>query len=92
VASASYYFPTVRGRGTRVVQMQDDPAGLAAVLTDLFAVVRRGAFVHTMIDDDCRFCEHWRACGPGPAARAARKVVATGNPALQAYRRLQARE
>jgi ATP-dependent helicase/nuclease subunit B len=88
VASASYYFPTVRGRGTRVVRMQDDPGGLAALLTDLFAVVRCGAFVHTMTDDDCRFCEHWRACGPGPAARAARKVVATGNPPLDAYRRL----
>jgi ATP-dependent helicase/nuclease subunit B len=92
VASASYYFPTVRGRGMRVVRSQGDPAGLARVLADLFGLVRAGAFVHTVDENDCRFCEHWRACGPAPAVRAARKVGAAGNPPLEPYRRLQAHE
>jgi ATP-dependent helicase/nuclease subunit B len=89
VASASYYFPTVRGRGERVGRPQGDPAPLRAVLGDLVAVVRAGAFVHTVDESDCRFCEFGRACGPDPAARAARKVEAAANGVLEPFRRLR---
>jgi ATP-dependent helicase/nuclease subunit B len=85
VTAGGYYFPTVRGRGERVMRPLADPAPLAAVLRDLFAVVRTGAFVHTFEADDCRYCEFSRACGPSAHARADAKRAA---PALAAYRRL----
>ncbi len=85
--SGGYYFPTVRGRGERVVRPVAGTAPLAPVLRDLFELVRTGAFVHTATEDDCRFCDFGRACGPNPMARAERKL---GAPALAAYRRLVA--
>jgi ATP-dependent helicase/nuclease subunit B len=92
VASASYYFPTARGRGERVVRTQGDPAPLCAVLRELFTLVRAGAFVHTVGANDCRFCEFDRACGQDPEERAARKVAAASNTVLDPYRRLQSHE
>jgi ATP-dependent helicase/nuclease subunit B len=89
VASASYYYPTVRGRGERAVRPQAGPDGLRAVLADLVALVRAGAFVHADDDEDCRFCDLGRACGPAAAARAARKLEAGASPALDAFRRLR---
>jgi ATP-dependent helicase/nuclease subunit B len=90
VSGGGYYFPTVRGRGERVIRPMAGTAPLAAVLRDLFELVRAGAFVHTATADDCRFCEVSRACGPDPAARAgaqarrprARGVPPSGRPCL----------
>jgi len=89
VVDSQYYFPTVKGRGERVERPPKPAAALGAVLGDLVAVVRGGAFVHTPTGDDCRFCEFGRACGPDPAVRAQRKVDGSSS-ALAAYRQLQA--
>jgi DNA-binding GntR family transcriptional regulator len=63
----------------------------AAVLRDLFDLLAAGAFVHTPdADEDCRFCEFSRACGPKAAERAERKIDQTENAALEAYRKLNA--
>jgi hypothetical protein len=85
VHGGGYCFPTVRGRGERVVRPLAGTAALAAVLRDLFELVRAGAFVHNPVEDGCAFCELGRACGPDAPARAARKLAA---PALAPYRRL----
>ena len=85
VVAGGDYFPTARGRGERVTRPLAEPVRLAAVLRDLFEVVRTGAFGHTPESDDCHYCEFKRACGPEPHARAESKLAA---PALAAYRRL----
>jgi len=86
--AGSYYFPTVRGGRERVVRPLAGTTGLAGVLRDLFDVVAAGAFVHSADDNDCRFCDFDRACGPRAAARAERKLGDPANAALDAYRRL----
>jgi ATP-dependent helicase/nuclease subunit B len=89
VVASGYYFPTVKGRGERVARPPRPPAELAAVLGDLAAIVRDGAFVHTPKSEDCTFCEFSRACGPDPIGSAKGKLAAPANSALAAYRQLQ---
>ena len=86
---SGYYFPTVKGGGERVARPPRPTPALGAVLGDLVALVREGAFLHTPVEDDCGFCEHGRACGPEPYERAERKLAAPANRALAAYRQLQ---
>jgi sulfatase maturation enzyme AslB (radical SAM superfamily) len=63
------------------------------VLRDLFDLLAAGAFVHSPNqDEDCRFCEFGRACGPGAAAGAQAKIDNGANDTLEAYRRLRAHE
>jgi ATP-dependent helicase/nuclease subunit B len=89
----SYYFPTTRGRRERQVRPASAPALVAAVLRDLFDLLAAGAFVHSPNqDEDCRFCEFGRACGPGAAERAQAKIDNGANDMLEAYRRLSAHE
>jgi ATP-dependent helicase/nuclease subunit B len=92
VGAGSYYFPTSRGRGERVVLPQGDPAAVVAVLRDLFEVVACGTFVHSSDESDCRWCEFGRACGADPVARAKRKIEHGDNEILDAYRRLARHE
>jgi ATP-dependent helicase/nuclease subunit B len=88
----SYYFPTTRGRRERQVRPASTQAQAAAVLRDLFDLLAAGAFVHSPHDEDCRFCEFGRACGPRAAGRANAKIDNADNDALEAYRRLSAHE
>jgi RecB family exonuclease len=88
----SYYFPTTRGRRERQVRPASTQAQAAAVLRDLFDLLAAGAFVHSPLDDDCRFCEFKHACGARAAERAAAKIDNADNDALEAYRRLSAHE
>jgi ATP-dependent helicase/nuclease subunit B len=88
----SYYFPTTRGRRERV-RPASTQAQAAAVLRDLFDLLAAGAFVHSPNEDeDCRFCDFGRACGPRAAERAKAKIDNAENDALEAYRRLSAHE
>jgi hypothetical protein len=89
----SYYFPTSRGRRERQVRPASTQAQAAAVLRDLFDLLAAGAFVHSPNqDEDCRFCEFDRACGPRAAERARTKIKSGDNNTLEAYRRLSAHE
>jgi ATP-dependent helicase/nuclease subunit B len=88
----SYYFPTTRGRRERQVRPASTQAQAVAVLRDLFDLLAAGAFVHSPHDEDCRFCEFGRACGPRAAERANAKIDNTDNDALEAYRRLSTHE
>jgi ATP-dependent helicase/DNAse subunit B len=89
----SYYFPTTRGRRERQVRPVSTQAQATAVLRDLFDLLAAGAFVHTPNqDEDCRFCEFDRACGPRAAERARAKIERGDNDPLEAYRRLSAHE
>jgi ATP-dependent helicase/nuclease subunit B len=89
VTMSSYYFPTVKGRGERISRPPRPAAELGLVLGDLVALVREGAFLHTPAENDCRFCDLGRACGPDPFARAERKLAAPANRVLAPYRQLQ---
>lgn len=87
----SYYFPTRRGSRERPVRPASTQAKAAEVLRDLFDLLAAGAFVHTPDqDEDCRFCDFSRACGPKAAERAKLKVARAENAALEAYRKLSA--
>lgn len=88
----SYYFPTSRGRRTRVIRPATSPRPVANVLRDLFDVIAAGAFVHTSDDDDCRFCDFDSACGGQSNERVTRKLANASNAALDPYRRLAAHE
>jgi ATP-dependent helicase/nuclease subunit B len=88
----AYYFPTARGRRERSARPAATRAATAAVLQDLFDVLAAGAFVHSPDEDDCRYCELDRACGPGAAERAETKLDKGANDVLDAYRRLRDHE
>jgi ATP-dependent helicase/nuclease subunit B len=88
----AYYFPTTRGRRERSARPAATRAATAAVLQDLFDVLAAGAFVHSPDEDDCRYCELDRACGPGAAERAETKLDKGANDVLDAYRRLRDHE
>jgi ATP-dependent helicase/nuclease subunit B len=92
VARSSYYFPTVKGGGERVLRPPRPAAELGRVLGDLVALVRAGAFLHTPTENDCRFCDFGRACGPAPFERAARKLDQPANRALAANRQLRSHD
>jgi ATP-dependent helicase/nuclease subunit B len=88
-AVGSYYFPTGRGRRERQVRPASSLEQAGAVLRDLFDLLAAGAFVHTPeADEDCRFCDFDRACGPQAAARAKKKIAQADNAMLEPYRRL----
>jgi ATP-dependent helicase/nuclease subunit B len=89
IAFSSYYFPTARGNGRRVVRSQADSTAVGAVLQALFDLLAGGTFLHTANTDDCKFCEFHRGCGSEPVARAAAKLANSANTALDCYRRLQ---
>ncbi len=88
----SYYFPTTRGRRERQVRPASTQAQAATVLRELFDLLAAGAFVHSPHDEDCRFCEFGRACGPRATERANAKIDNADNDALETYRRLSAHE
>ena len=89
----SYYFPTRRGSRERPVRPASTQTQVPAVLRDLFDLLAAGAFVHTPDEDeDCRFCEFTRACGPKAAERAELKIARAENAALEAYRKLNAHD
>ena len=88
VAAGSYYFPTARGGGERVIVPQGNPAAVAAVLRDLFELLALGTFVHSPDESDCRWCDFRRACGRDPMGRSKPKIDHEVNEALNAYRRL----
>ncbi len=87
ISRSSYYFPTRRGQGDRLVRPVD-PERTAAVLRDLLALVEQGIFVPTTDAGDCHYCEYQRACGPSPATRSLHKVNNPEEAALTPYRRL----
>ena len=89
VTRASYYFPSDRGGGERVIREVVPRQAVADVVRDLGEVVASGAFVHTPQDNDCSFCGMERACGRRAAQRAGLKIVNTANTSLAPYVRLR---
>ena len=89
VTRASYYFPSDRGGGERVIREVVPRQAVADVVRDLAEVVADGAFVHTPQDNDCSFCGMERACGRRAAQRAGLKIVNTANMSLAPYVRLR---
>ncbi|HTU00424.1 MAG TPA: PD-(D/E)XK nuclease family protein, partial [Candidatus Sulfotelmatobacter sp.] len=89
VLRSSYYFPTTRGNGRRVLRSQADSAAVTAVLKDLFDLLAAGTFPHTASSNVCTYCEFHRACGYDAVASAEAKLANPVNSDLDAYRRLQ---
>jgi len=89
IVAAEYYFSSSKGQQERKRIATPPRASVAAVLTDLRAVIVSGLFVHAQDDEACRFCEYGHACGGDAAARAKAKL---GDARLAPYLKLVAHE
>ena len=97
VVSGRYLFPTVVGGGDDKKIPRPPAAAVEAVLADLFDTLKAGAFTATPKDEDCKFCEHGRACGTDhgrarladPLGRAKTKIENVENTMLRAFQRLR---
>jgi ATP-dependent helicase/nuclease subunit B len=88
ISAGVYYFPSRKGRRERVRIPAPSQAAIAAVLADLRATIRAGAFAHAVSDDDCTFCDYAAACDQSIEARSAEAKLETSE--LRVYGRLGA--
>ncbi len=87
VTRSGYLFPTARGGGARVTRQCTD-GELTDALNSLFDVVARGFFPHGTADT-CRFCDFKSVCGPAAERMFAKLARNAGDPAVQAWQKLQ---
>jgi ATP-dependent helicase/nuclease subunit B len=71
VVEAEYYFSSARGHQEHKRIPAQPVAKVAAVLSDLRAVILAGAFVHSAEKNSCKFCHYEYACGGAAAKQAA---------------------
>jgi len=64
VTESSYYFPSVKGSGSRVVRKQDEAMRTNGIdiLTKIIDVMSKGHFTMTDNENDCRFCDYKAVC------------------------------
>lgn len=90
VVKSGYFYAGRRGEGERFAAPRD-AAATRETLTNLFDLLRAGAFPHTPAKEDCSICDFAKICsGAEPAgARAQNKLRAdAGNAVLEPYRSL----
>jgi RecB family exonuclease len=90
VSEAEYYFTSARGHQERKRIPTQPLASVAAVLSDLRAVILSGAYVHAAEKESCKFCHYGYACGGDAAKQAAARKH--GDAALVHYLKLVAHE
>ena len=93
VARSGYFFPGRKGEGQRMT-IPVDAAETGRALSQLFDLAAAGCFPHTTAREGCKFCVVERVCG-GPdeaSAAARRKLAASTEPALTAFRQLHGDE
>jgi hypothetical protein len=63
-------------------------------LSRLFDLAASGMFPHAVSPEDCRFCEFQEVCGGAAEASAVagRKLAASTDPVLRAFRQLHAED
>jgi RecB family exonuclease len=86
VVAGVYYFPSRKGRREKFRIPAPSRAAIAAVLADLRATIRAGAFAHAVKEGDCRFCDYSKACDRSLDARGAEGKL--NDATLLVYRRL----
>lgn len=88
VKSSGYFFPGPKGNGKRYIRELNNEQ-LSQVLTNLFDLMKSGAFPCSSDDEDCRFCEYAYLCGKDPDG-VAEKLINNGpeNRILESWRRL----
>jgi ATP-dependent helicase/nuclease subunit B len=89
VSHSAYVFPTARGARNRVQITQAEGKPVKRVLNELCDVIGSGAFLHASDEGACKWCDFGAACGQAPATNAIVKLEASGNNALESYRRLR---
>mgnify|MGYP003539580033 CR=1 FL=1 len=64
VVESSYYFPSAKGNGERIVRKQTDDVRKAGIhiLTELINMIKSGGFTMTNHLDDCRYCNFKSVC------------------------------
>ena len=93
VSRSGYFFPGWKGEGQRVIAPLDRTETREA-LGKLFDLLAAGMFPHALSEEDCKFCEFEQICGGKKEAseRATRKLEASPNAVLNAFRKLHAEE
>jgi ATP-dependent helicase/nuclease subunit B len=90
VVQSGYFYAGRRGEGERFAAPRN-PAATRETLTNLFDLLRAGAFVHTPRKEDCSICDFAKVCsGPDLAGGRAEKKLRedAGNVVLLPYRML----
>ncbi|MBD3108449.1 PD-(D/E)XK nuclease family protein [Bacillus sp. AGMB 02131] len=64
VIESSYYFPSAKGFGERIVRKQTADARKSGtvILTDLINIIKQGDFMMTDDLEDCRYCDYKSVC------------------------------
>jgi hypothetical protein len=90
VVKSGYFYAGRRGEGERFAAPRN-PAATRETLTNLFDLLRAGAFPHTPREEDCSICDFAKVCSGVDLAggRAEKKLREdAGNAVLLPYRRL----
>jgi ATP-dependent helicase/nuclease subunit B len=90
VVKSGYFYAGRRGEGERFAAPRN-PAVTRETLTNLFDLLRAGAFPHTPTEEDCSICDFAKVCsGADLAGRRAENKLReeAGNAVLLPYRRL----
>jgi ATP-dependent helicase/nuclease subunit B len=93
VALSGYFFPGRKGEGQRMT-IPVDAQETGQALARLFDLAGAGLFPHATSKTGCKFCEFEAVCG-GPAdasAASLRKLAASTDPILTAFRQLHGDE
>ena len=93
VSLSGYFLPGRKGEGQRIA-MPLDPSETADVLGRLCDLVAAGMFPHALSEEDCKNCDFETVCGGAKKAsqRAKRKVEASAEAVLAAFREIHAPE
>jgi RecB family exonuclease len=93
VARSGYFFPGRKGEGQRMT-IPVDAAETGRALTRLFDLAGAGFFPHASSKDGCKFCDFEAVCGGRADASetSLRKLAASSNPILAAFRQLHGDE
>jgi ATP-dependent helicase/nuclease subunit B len=89
VSRSGYFFPGRKGEGQRMT-IPLDAEETGTTLARLFDLTAAGLFPHATTKDGCKFCDFESICGGAADASAAskRKLAASSEPALAAFRRI----
>jgi ATP-dependent helicase/nuclease subunit B len=93
VSQSGYFFPGRKGEGQRMT-VPVDARETGEALSRLFDLAASGMFPHAVSPEDCRFCEFQEVCGGAAEASAVagRKLAASTDPVLRAFRQLHAED
>ncbi len=92
VSKFGYYFPTLKGRGIRIVTVEDATTKGFDIINGICRMMGRGCFPPTNnAKDDCSYCEYAEVCGDVEtvAAQSLQKIKNEANKMLNDFKTIR---